>query len=162
MATPFRSSSCRFASLLAPAALCLGLLSALPVQALQLECPGSLAVTQSASKVIPDWTVVDLEPGAAKWLRAAGISEGPPQELHLLKPDQIVGNPKVGRFVQHYRWSRSPLGPVQLVCYYHETTLVLYRALESDPRRCELDASVSGVGGKAFAVLRCDEPPRPR
>lgn len=162
MATPFRSSSCRFASLAARAALCLVVLGAGPVGAMQLECPGSLAVTQSAPTVAPDWTVVDPAPGAAKGLRAAGVSEGPPQELHVLKPDQIVGNPKVGRFIQHYRWSRSPLGRVHLVCHYHETNLVLYRALEADPRRCELEASVSGVGGKVFATLRCDEPPSPR
>lgn len=142
--------------------LCLGLLNASSSLATQLECPGSLAVTQNAPKVAADWTAVDLQSGAANWLSAAGISEGPPQELHVLKPDHIVGNPKVGRFVQHYRWSRPPPGRVHLVCYYHETTLVLYRALASDPRRCELEASVSGLGGKAFAILRCDEPAGPR
>lgn len=147
---------------LAPVALSIGLLGAGPAVAMQLECPESLAVTQAAPNAGPEWTVDDLAPGGGRWLRAAGVSEGPPAELHVLKPDRIVGDPKTGRFTQEYRWSRTPQGRVHLVCWYHDTTLVLSRPLESNPQRCELEASVSGAGGKVFAVMRCDPAAAPR
>lgn len=143
--------------LCALAALCVcgSLPAGAALAATRLECPASLVVAQDVSGLATGWTAVDLATDGGHRLLGAAVSEGPPQELRTLKPDHAVGLSDRGRLVQQFRWSRPPSYPVQLVCRFFGTTVVVHHPVGFDPRSCELD-TVRNTTGITSAALRCE------
>lgn len=122
---------------------------------IQFECPNTLQVEQKAAAPTALWESVDLDEDGRHRLVAAGLFDGPPlQRLGAMKPQGSEGQPRQGRFVQHFRWTEPPTAGVFLVCYYDRTSVVAHRRIEPGPRQCSLE-TVRGPHGLGPAVVRC-------
>lgn len=97
-------------------------------------CPSSIRVKQAATSSTDEWTMIGSE--ADHQLRAAGFSNGPPQEQVFLKP---VSAKKSGD-VRTLAWAFGPDGAnhVWLSCSYRDTLVEFARQIPDGMKSCNV------------------------
>ena len=112
-----------------------------------VQCPPTLAVTQTATAVPPGMQALDAEPNHA-WTNVQ-FSDGPPKEQAWLAPDS--SKPSGKTFTNLWTFGGSP-GGIWLSCNYVGTSTILSYRLPETTKSCSVRYDSSVTPSAATAI----------
>lgn len=101
-----------------------------------IECPQTIQVDQKASRVPAEWQAMATREDQSYRLTRASMFDGPPSNHRELKPTLASGEAKgTGRTLTFEFQGAYPDG-VFVVCRYESTTVVTYKQVLPQPKKC--------------------------
>jgi hypothetical protein len=114
-----------------------------------LTCPQSI-VTNQSTVANDGWIARQESPSRKHALRAAGFTDGPPEDGAQLKP-ATAGKTKAGEKVSFAFSGVSPAG-IWLECAYADTTVTLSKKIEKTPSACDVNYIKTARPGSAVSI----------
>jgi hypothetical protein len=119
----------------------------------EIECPASIVVSEAVESKPDSWEVLSEKPGRSHLLRALAFYRGHPRKPLELKPSIIEQPPsRHGKgYVHIYDFREMSVTEVFAVCRFVDTSVILFKRLQSLPSRCV----VSYPGADSAFTAQC-------